>query len=299
MAFEVPDHYSLSFTTNVELLLQDMESMFEGTYTMGGYTGEAAQVVKQFGEVEFGEKTGRNEDTTFAEIQHKQRWVHPTDYDLALPIEKEDEIRMLNSLLSPYVSAMAAAWNRKKDNVISAAIFGTSYTGVRGTTSTAFDSNNTIAVNAVAPGGTPANSGLNVEKLIQVRQAMKAARVNLKMETPIVAVTAAQKSDLLREQEVGSADYNQVKALVDGEIDTFMGFRFIEWEELPTSATDIRRCPVWVPSGVHMGMWNGLETSIDKRPDKKNLTQVLMKGTIGATRTQEGKVHEILCHENP
>lgn len=297
MAFEIPDHYSRSFTTNTELLLQDLAHDFEGAYTMGMYTGEAGQVVKQFGEVEFGEKTARNEDTTFSEITHKQRWVFPTDYDLALPVEKEDEIRMLNSPLSSYVQAMGAAWNRKKDAVINAALLGTANTGKNGSTSTVFDTNNTIAVNAVAPGDTPANSGMTIEKLIQVREAMKALKVNLKIETPHIAVSAKQKSDLLRATEVGSADYNQVKALVNGEIDTFMGFKFIEHESLSVDGSGYRRCPVWVPSGIHMGMWNGLETHIGPRPDKKYLTQVFMKGTIGATRTQEGKVHEILCLE--
>lgn len=297
MAFEIPSHYSQSFTTNTELLLQELMHEFEGTYTLSAYTGESAQVVKQFGDVEFGEKTGRFEDTTFSSVEHKQRWVLPTDYDLALPVEKQDEIRMLNSPLSSYVQAMGAAWNRKKDSVINAALLGTSQTGKNGVTGTVFDTNNTIAVNAVEPGGTPTNSGLTIEKLIQVRQAMKEAKVNLKMETPYVGTTAKQKSDLLRATEVGSADYNQVKALVDGEIDTFMGFKFIEHESLLVDGSSFRRCPVWVKSGIHMGIWDGLTTEIGPRPDKKYLTQVFMAGTMGATRTQEGKVHEILCEE--
>ena len=103
-AFEIPDHYYKQFTTNVELLLQQKTPKFMGTVSMGSYSGEAAQVVKQFGEVEFESRLTRNEDTTFSDIEHKQRWVYPSDYDLALPVDKIDEIRMLNSPLSPYRS---------------------------------------------------------------------------------------------------------------------------------------------------------------------------------------------------
>lgn len=38
--------------------------------------------------------------------------------------------------------------------------------------------------------------------------------------------TAKQKADLLNEEETTSADYNTVKALVNGEINTFLGMKF-------------------------------------------------------------------------
>src|SRR6476661_82626 len=102
MAYEIPDHYHKSFTTNVELLLQQKMPRFMQAVTMGSYSGESAQVVKQFGLVDFQDRDVRNEDTQFSVIEHKQRWVFPNDYDLALPVDKIDEIRMLNSPQSPY-----------------------------------------------------------------------------------------------------------------------------------------------------------------------------------------------------
>jgi hypothetical protein len=86
--------------------------------------------------------------------------------------------------------------------------------------------------------------------------------------------------------------------LESGEIDTFMGFRFLRSERLPVNSSSQRRLPVWVPSGIMLGTWNGLETRIGERPDKKYITQVFMKGTIGSCRTQEKKVVEIPCAES-
>jgi len=53
-----------------------------------------------------------------------------------------------------------------------------------------------------------------------------------------------------------------------------------------------------VPSGMHVGQWNGLETRIGERADKKYITQIYMWGSLGATRTQEEKVIEIKCSES-
>lgn len=293
-AFEIPDHYHKQFTTNTELLLQQKMPKFMGTVSMGAYSGESAQVVKQFGEVEFEDRLGRNEDTTFADIEHKQRWVFPNDYDLALPVSKVDEIRMLNSPLSPYAEAMRAAWARKWDDRVIAAFFGISQTGKNGVTATAFPTNaaHVVPVAAGASGAT----GLNIEKLIQARELLKSKENDLATEMPHIAVSAKQISDMLRTVEATSADYAAIKRLESGEIDTFMGFRFVDTERLLTVSTN-RRCPVWLPSGIHMGQWDGLTTRIGERPDKKYITQVYMEGTIGATRTQEGKIVEVLCSE--
>lgn len=296
MAFEIPDHYHRSFTTNVELLLQQKTPRFMGAVTMGAYSGEAAQVVKQFGEVEFQDRDVRFEDTQFSSLEHKQRWVFPNDYDLALPIDKIDEIRMLNSPLSPYAEAMRAGWARKWDDVVIASFFGDAKTGKNGGTTTTYpnDASHVVPVDAGSTGAT----GLNVEKLIQARQLLAAAEVDLSVETPYVAISAEQVSDMLRSVEATSGDYAQLKRLESGEIDTFMGFRFIKTQRLPVDGSGYRRLPVWVPSGIHVGQWNALETRIGERPDKKYITQIYMWGSLGATRTQEAKVVEIKASES-
>lgn len=286
MAFEIPEHFHKSFTTNVELLLQEKQPIMAMGVNMQAYTGEAAQVVKQFGEVEFNEKVSRQADTQFASLNHKQRWIFPTDYTLALPVDKEDELRMLNSPLSPYADAMRAAWARKVNATIRDALLGTAKTGKNGATSTAFDTaNQQIAAAA---------SGLTIAKLRTAREKLRSAQVDL--DEPLhIAVKAKQITDLLSTTEVTSSDYNSVKALVAGEVDTFLGFKFIHYENLTADGSGNDRVIAWAKSGCVLGQWNGLETRIGERPDKEYTTQVFMRGTIGATRTQEPKVVEILC----
>ncbi len=296
MAFEVSDHYSKQFTANTELLLQRTGPKLLPYVTMASYEGESAQVVKQFGEVEFNTAAGRFEDTVWSEIEHKQRWVFPTDYDLALPIDKRDEIRMVGDLDSPYVAAMAAAYGRKVDDKIIAAVFGTAKTGTNGGTSTVHDTTNQQVAVTVGNGGS-GNVGLNVEKLREARKILLSQEVDLTMEMPVIVCKAKQLDDMLGETEVTSADYAAVKALVNGEIDTFMGFKFIHNEGLLATADPYTRVPVWVMSGMHWGTWNNLETDIGPRRDKKNTMQIFQRFTGAATRLEEKKVVEILCNE--
>lgn len=285
--FEIPDHFSKHFTTNVELLLQETKPVMLEGVGMASYRGEAAQVIKQFGEVEFIEKVARHADTQFSSIEHKQRWVFPTDYTLALPVDKEDDQRALNSPTSSYAIAMRAAWARKQNATVRDALLGDANTGKNGSTVTAFDTAN----QQIAAGG----NGLTIAKLREARMKFTENFVE-PSDKLYMAIKAKQTDDLLATTEIGSFDYNSVKALVQGETDFFMGFKFIPYQNLTATGTD-DRVIAWAKSGIVLATWNGLETRIDERKDKEYTVQVFMKGTIGATRTQEQKVIEILCNQ--
>ena len=45
------------------------------------------------------------------------------------------------------------------------------------------------------------------------------------------AITAQGLGGLLNEEEITSVDYNNVKALVNGDVDTFGGFKFVVIED--------------------------------------------------------------------
>jgi hypothetical protein len=98
--------------------------------------------------------------------------------------------------------------------------------------------------------------------------------------------------------QVVSSDFNSdTPVMKDGKVMQFLGINFIHTERLPTSSSH-RRCPVWVPSGVHLGMWNDIMSDITQRRDlSSHPYQIYLMGTFGATRTEEKKVVDILCAE--
>jgi len=289
MSFEVTTAFVQQYTTNVQLLLQQRGSKLRDAVSVGNYTGKAAKAVEQIGAVTAQKRVSRHADTPLISTPHDARWVFPSDYEWADLIDDQDKLRMLIDPTNPYAINGAYAMGRAADDEIIAAALGTSKTGENGTTSTAFDTaNQQIAVGA---------AGLTIAKLREALEIFRANEVDLEMDPLFMAVSAKQLTDLLATTEVTSSDYNSVKALVNGQLDTFLGFKFINIERLGVDASSYRRVIAWAKSGLHLGIWGDVETMITPRADKSYANQVYVKETIGATRTDEKKVVEILCSE--
>jgi len=289
MSFQVTTAFVQQYSTNVQLLLQQRGSRLRDCVTVGSYTGKAAKAVEQIGEVTAQARTSRHADTPLISTPHDARWVHPTDYEWADMIDDQDKLRMLIDPTSPYAMNGAYALGRAMDSLIITAALGAALTGENGSTSTPFDtSNQQIAVGA---------AGLTVAKLRTAKKKLMANEVDVENDPLYCAVTAVQLDNLLGTTEVTSSDYNTVKALVSGSVDTFMGFKFIHTELLGLDGSSDRRCIAWAKSGLHLGIWNDITTKISERADKSYATQVYVKGTFGATRVEEGKVVEIICDE--
>lgn len=293
MSFNVTTHFVQQYTTNVQLLLQQKGSKLREAVTIGSYTGKAAKAVEQVGAVTAQKRTIRHGDTPLISTPADARWVFPTDYEWADLIDDQDKLRMLIDPTSSYATNGAYALGRAMDDEIITSFFGDSKTGENGSTTTSFPAGQQVAVNVGAASAT----GLNIAKLRAAKKILLANEVDVDNEQLFAVITAEQHDDLLNEAQAVSLDYNTRPVLVDGRITAFMGFNFIHCERLGVDGSSYRRVPVFAKSGVHLGMWNDINTMISERADKGYATQVYVKGTFGATRTEEGKVVEIKCAE--
>jgi hypothetical protein len=114
-----------------------------------------------------------------------------------------------------------------------------------------------------------------------------------------------QVSDLLNTTEIKSSDFNTVKALARGEVDTFLGFKFIPvngkridgTKLVPVDGSSDRRCFAFQNEGLLLGVGADMTTKISERADKNYATQVFCSMSIGGTRMEEARVLEILCAE--
>ena len=104
-------------------------------------------------------------------------------------------------------------------------------------------------------------------------------------------------SDLLALEKITSADYATVKALVQGAIDTFMGFKFVRSQRLGTDGSGDRQVLAFTKSAIGLAVGKDMSTKISERADKNYATQVFLSMTIGATRVEDEKVVEIACQE--
>lgn len=293
MSVNLPSHYVREYSTNLELLLQQKGSKLRGAVTVGNYVGDQASPVDQIDKVEMQAVTTRFAPMGRVDAAVDRRWVFPSDFDLPQLIDKFDKLRLLTDPESSYVTNAVMAAGRQIDKLIIAAFTGTAKTGVNGATSTSFDTNNEIDV---AVGGS--NSRLNVAKLHAVRELILSKHINPQEDPIYVGITAKDDSALLKEIEIIGKDFKSGDAPVlrDGKLDRFLGMNFIHCELLETAAagTNEVNIPVWAQSGMHLGIWGDIMTSISQRNDIQGEPwQAYVKMTMGATRLDEDKVFNI------
>jgi hypothetical protein len=284
------------YKTNIELLMQQMDSRLRGFVSSDSYVGKQASTVEQFGEATAQKRTGRHSDTPLMNLTQDKRWVFPVDYEWASLIDNVDKLRMRIQPEGQYTKAAAATMMRAADDEIIAAFFGTAFTGENGTTSETFGTVGTGA-NDVANtvGGT--GSGLNVAKLQKGLRLLMSNHKGDILEPTYGAIGPFEHDLLLKEIQVVNKDYNGGAAVLEnGRVRRFCGFEFVLTDRLAIVSGD-RMIPLWVKSGMHIGYWQDLNVSIDKRPDKGNSWQVYASQTIGSTRLQTGKVIRVNCDD--
>jgi len=209
------------------------------------------------------------------------------DYEYADLIDQQDKVRTLIDPTSAYANAAAFALGRSMDDEIIAAATGNAFTGATGSTSTALGSDQ-----AITESGT---DGLTIAKLRTAKEKFDLASVDPSLPRYMV-VGPRQVSDLLGTTSVTSSDFNTVKALVNGEVDTFMGFKFITSTRLAIASSK-RLCIAFAGDGIKLALGKDVMTRIDERSDKGYSTQVYVCMSIGATRMEESKVVSIQAHE--
>lgn len=292
MSINLTTHFVQQYSTNIQLLLQQQGSKLRNAVTVGSYTGKQASPVDQIGKIEMQAVTSRFGAMGRIDAPTDRRWVFPSDFDLPQLIDSFDKLRMITDPKSSYVQNAVMAAGRQFDRLICTAFTGTAKTGESGSTSTIFTAANEVDV---AVGG--AASKLNVAKLREAKRLMMANHIDFDMEEAYVGITAADHDALLGEIQVVSADFNGGAAVLkDGKIMEFMGFRFIHCELIETmlSGANEVTLPVWVKSGMHLGVWNDIQNSVDQRADLQGRPwQLYTSMTAGATRLEENKVYAI------
>lgn len=295
---QIPEHYTTQFDANWRHLVQQKNSRLREYVTLDSISGKEKSY-NQLSEAAMQLITSRSGETRISDQATAKRWIRPKAYDTAKLFDEFDEQLLGEVVLptSPVVQSHAAAYARTADQVIIDALGGTAYTGETGVTATTLPNSQKVAKDYVETGST-ANSGLTIAKLRAAKYILDSNEVD-EEEERIIVVSAKQLQDLLQTTQVTSVDYNSVKALVDGNVNTFMGFKFRRSQLLPlASATDVRSVYVYVKSGIVLAE-RGLKTHMDVRTDLSHSLQIRSVASLGAARLEEKKIVEIACDESP
>lgn len=307
MSSQISTAFVDQFGANVFHLAQQKGSRLKGLVRNETQNSES-QFWDRIGTVAAVKKVGRHSNTPQMDTPHSRRMVTMEDYEWADLIDKEDKIRMLNDPASEYVMAAMWAMGRSMDDVIIAAATASAYGGQKGATAVVLPTTQQYAANDAS-----VTSNLNVRTLAAVKRKFDEAEVEGSRH---IAVTASQIESLLGQTQVTNSDYASVKALVQGEINTFMGFNFVRIERLPaqvaalsglgttgvigsgTSLIGYRRCIAWTQPGVLLAVGQNILSRISERDDKSYAKQAYACMSIGGTRMEEAQVVEIFCKES-
>ena len=144
-------------------------------------------------------------------------------------------------------------------------------------------------------GGSTTN--MNIEKL---RAASKALNLkNVPSENRMLLMHASQLDALLGETETTSSDFATVKALVRGEIDTFMGFRFItigDRDEGGVPKPSTRTCFAWHMDACGYAESMAQKTEVNYIPEKTSFL-VSSMFSAGAVAIDDEGIVKISCTE--
>lgn len=286
MSTQVTTAFVQQYSANVQMLSQQMGSRLRDAVRVENITGKNA-FFDQVGKATAQKRVTRHADTPQIDTPHARRRVSLVDYEYADLIDDQDKVRMLIDPTSSYAMAAAAAMGRAIDDEIIAAALGTAYTGETGSTATSLP-----AAQQIANG----SADLSVAKLREAKKILDLSDVDPSIPR-YIAVGPDQVEALLADTNVTSSDFNTVKALVQGEVNQFMGFNFIVTNRLAKSG-NIRSCFAWAEDGLALAVGRDVMARIDERNDKGYATQVYYCMSIGSTRMEEEKVVQIDCDES-
>lgn len=272
-----------------------------------------AEFFDRLGKASATDKVGRNTDTPNHDITHSRRMVTTITREWGTLVDRKDKLQNVHMPESEYAKAAAYGLGRRRDQVLIEAAFGYAMTGESGSTQTALG--NAQKVTAVA---SSALDYPNIQMLRKAKRLMDAAQVKGKR---YIIHSADFLEALLAVTEITSSDYNTVKALVAGELNTYMGFEFKPCQEIDSYVASTFDTATYkfdtttglyssggtalggtekvalamVGDGVIEGETEGsFIAKIDPRPDKGYSQQVYTAMDVGGVRMEEEKVVQLI-----
>jgi len=283
MTNTVTNAFVQQFDTTIRMLAQQKESRFDGLVIDRGTIEGESFTANHLADIEdTPEKLVRHGDTVWSEADHITRVALMKDFFQAVPVDRDDEPKVLANPSGIYADSLNSAWNRRKDAIIYAALRGNSQ---------AKDGSSVVlpASQKIAHG----SAGFTLEKIIQAKKLFRANECDEHSgEELYMAYDPNAMEDILSDAYLTSIDRLAVKMLQDGEVGhKWMGFYWIPYNAIYSSG-GVYYTVAWAKSAVHKGT-GFVEGKADRRADKMDALQVSLSASFGATRVHELGVVEI------
>jgi|TARA_R110002074_G_scaffold25082_4_gene74650 hypothetical protein len=275
----------------ITLFDSEVKQAYQASRSLAGLTREKNNVVGQtisFPKLGKGVATIRTpqSDVTPLSLSYTNVTATMTNYIAAEYSDIFNQTKVNFNDRSELVQAVGGAIGRRMDQVTIDALVAASGTG-------------TVANTIAEDGSAGSASDLNTGKIRAAKKALDAANVG--MEGRTLLVHANNLSALLGQTTVQSSDYNSIKSLVSGELNTWLGFNVVtigdrDEDGLAIDGSSDRVCYAFHKSAIGVGMGMGQKTSVDYIPEKTSWLVASMFTGTGVAIDAPGIV-KITCRE--
>jgi len=283
--------YAQAYAQNIMQLAQQKYSKLMPIVYMKPNVKAKVFFQDQIGKWSMSTKGGRNVQTPNNDPNLARRMGTMVDYHDNRMLDRGDELRMISDPRSAYTIAAAQSLGRQIDTVIANQILATSKSGETGSTS------NTLGTTAIAshvnPTGTTTEGTAATLTFARVRAVKRVFDMeDVEAEDRFFVVSPQGMDALLNTTQATSSDYVTIKALVRGDIDTWMGFKWIVSTNLSSSGT-VTSAFAMQRYGLCLAMGAEPMVRTDERQDLSYSWQVYYELNIGAVRLEEARVCEV------
>lgn len=277
------------------LARQEKSMLYDRVYTKHDIVGKSFYQ-DQIGKWAMSAKTTTNPNTPANDPVLARTRIDIAPYNDARLMDRSLLLQELSDPMSVASICIQSSVGIQIDKLIYNALGGTAYRGEAGATTVAFPATKTVAVNydgeSDATTNLKSNTGLTPAKIREAKRLMDAAGVPHYDRTFVT--DAAGLSQLLGFTTVTSSDYNAIKALVNGEVDTWLGFKFITLPDGIVNVTsNVADYFAFQKTGICFGMLEELFLRMEERPDKSYSKQIYYEISAGAGRLEEDKVIKV------
>lgn len=322
---QITDMFRTKRETKWQTQIQQDTELVKPFVTIHPNCNGKAVEMPAYGKTDMQEYDGRFQKVEWQDMPFGKRTMRKRKFYNAIPLDEDDkmDLETLDFTASHVMSEQRKALARMNDEVIlgvmkdkntgkyrvrtqadgvCGGILAPNYTGDDGATieelDTAEGSFNVIPVDYAAK-GTKTDAGMLLDKiaLLRARYQMKDMFKAGRSEEIVVAITPAQHMDMLLLEQTQNRNYG-FQSLTNGEVNAFLGVKFLVTNMLPLDAEGNRMCVAWLKSRVEFGVWKDGQFRIESRPEYIGVReQILVKAASGATRKDKDMVFLMPCKE--
>lgn len=269
--------YAHAYGQNIMQLAQQKYSKLINTVYVKPNVRGKVFYQDQIGQWSMEVKGSRNTQTPNNDPNLARRMGTMIDYHDNRLLDRGDELKTISDPRSAYTIAAAQSLGRKIDEAIITAAINTAYSGETGTTSVT--QGNIILATAAS---------MTLARIIAVKAQLDAQDVDT--EDRYFVITPAAMDNLLNTTAATSSDFNTVKALVRGEIDTWMGFKWIMSTRIAAVSASTLIGVAYQKYGLCAALAAEPMVRTDERTDLSYSWQVYYELNLGVTRLEETRV---------